>query len=116
MLFKRVYSIGIHAMARSQKVVPIKLNQAQIDALDRIVQLGEFNGRSHAMRELLLPALNAGQVAVKSQSKLKAMATWLSEMEKLNHRFDAIAKNSIKNSQGDFEMDLDLPPLAIQPV
>ena len=103
-------------MARSQKVIPIKLNQRQIDVVDALVKHGEFNGRSHAIREMVLPALNATVTAMESGSSLKAMHTWIKEMEKLTKRMDAVARNSQKGKQEDFEMDLNLPPIEVQPV
>ena len=69
-------------MARSQKPVTIKLNQDQINVLDKVVEFGEFNGRSHAVRMLLLPALNAGVTAM-NKGSLRAMVTWVQEIDGL---------------------------------
>ena len=102
-------------MPRSQKPITIKLKQEQIDALDRIVELGEFNGRSHALREMLLPALNAGVTAMTSNS-LMAMVTWVKGIDGLNQRMALIEKNSLKGKQEDLDMELGLPPLEVQPV
>jgi Arc/MetJ-type ribon-helix-helix transcriptional regulator len=102
-------------MARSQKVVPIKLNQDQIAVLDKVVELGEFQGRSHAIRELVLPALNAGVTAM-NQGSLRAMVTWVKEIDGLNQRMKTIEKNSLKGKQEDMDMDLGLPPIEVQPV
>ena len=102
-------------MARSQKPITIKLNQDQITVLDKVVELGEFNGRSHAMRELLLPALNAGVTAM-NQGSLRAMVTWVKEIDGLNQRMKTIEKNSLKGKQEDMDMDLGLPPIEVQPV
>ena len=102
-------------MPRSQKVVPIKLNQEQIALLDRIVELGEFNGRSHAIRELLLPALNAGAVGM-NRGYLRAIQTWIEGIDGLTQRMKTIEKNSYKGKQEDMDMDLGLPPIEVQPV
>jgi Arc/MetJ-type ribon-helix-helix transcriptional regulator len=102
-------------MARSQKPITIKLNEQQIDVLDRIVKLGEFNGRSHAMRELLVPSLNAGVTAI-NKGSLRAMVTWVQEIDKLNQRMKLIEKNSLKGKQEDMDMELGLPPIELQPV
>ena len=102
-------------MARSQKPITIKLNEQQIDVLDRIVKLGEFNGRSHAMRELLVPALNAGVTAI-NKGSLRAMVTWVQEIDKLNQRMKLIEKNSLKGEQEDMDLELGLPPIELQPV
>lgn len=102
-------------MARSQKPVTIKLNQDQISVLDKIVELGEFNGRSHAMRMLLVPALNAGVTAM-NKGSLRAMVTWVQEIDGLNQRMKLIEKNSLKGKQEDMDMELGLPPIEVQPV
>ena len=102
-------------MARSQKPVTIKLNERQIEVLDRIVELGEFNGRSHAMRELLLPALNAGVTAMEKGS-LRAMVTWVKGIDGLNQRMRNIEKNALKGKQETLDMELGLPPIEVQPV
>lgn len=102
-------------MARSQKPVVVKLNQEQIDVLDRMVELGEFNGRSHAVRELILPALNAGVTAM-TKNSLMAMVTWVKGIDGLNKRMVLIEKNSLKGKQEDLDMELGLPPIEVQPV
>ena len=102
-------------MARSQKPVVVKLNQEQINVLDRMVELGEFNGRSHAVRELILPALNAGVTAMNKNSLL-AMVTWVKGIDGLNKRMVLIEKNSLKGKQEDLDMELRLPPIEVQPV
>ena len=102
-------------MARSQKPITIKLNERQIEVLDRIVELGEFNGRSHAMRELLLPALNAGVTAMEKGS-LRAMVTWVKGIDGLNQRMRNIEKNALKGKQETLDMELGLPPIEVQPV
>ena len=103
-------------MGRSQKPITIKLNQQQIDVVDAMVKHGEFDGRSHAIREMVLPALNATVTAMDSGSTIKAMHTWIKEMEKMTKRMDSIARNAQKDKQQDFEMDLNLPPIDVQPV
>ena len=102
-------------MARSQKPITIKLNERQIEVLDKIVELGEFNGRSHAMRELLLPALNAGVTAMEKGS-LRAMVTWVKGIDGLNQRMRNIEKNALKGKQETLDMELGLPPIEVQPV
>ena len=102
-------------MARSQKPITIKLNQDQITVLDKVVEFGEFNGRSHAMRELLLPALNAGVTAM-NHGSLRAMVTWVKEIDGLHQRMKNIEQNSLKGKQEDMDMDLGLPPLEVKPV
>ena len=92
----------------SQKAVAVKLNKEQIAVLDQIVENGEFNGRSHALRELVMPALLAGVTAMNSGSKAKALLNYGREIKKLADRFDAIAKNSKDLREADGQVTLDL--------
>ena len=102
----------------SQKPVVVKLNKEQIAVLDMVVANGDYNGRSHAIRELLLPALNAGVTAMNTGSGTRAMYTWIKEMKKLTKRMDDVAKNA-KNYRTDrdqVELDIGLPPVRIEPL
>ena len=95
----------------SQKPITVKLNRDQIAVLDRIAELGEFNGRSHAIRELLLPALDAGAEAMKTGKGYQALLTYAVLMKKLITHFDAIAKNSKDLRLPDDQTQLDIPDL-----
>ena len=80
----------------SQKAVAVKLNKEQIALLDRIVELGEFEGRSHAIREFLLPTLEAGRVAINETLGGKGKAIWKYgvEMKKFGDRMERIHENA----------------------
>ena len=93
----------------SQKVISVKLNREQIAVLDRVVELGEFNGRSHAIRELLLPMLDGASEAMKTGKGYQGLLSLAVLMKKLNHRFDKIAKNSKHLRLPDDQTQLDLP-------
>ena len=67
------------------------------------------------MRELLVPSLNAGVTAI-NKGSLRAMVTWVQEIDKLNQRMKLIEKNSLKGKQEDMDMELGLPPIELQPV
>ena len=93
----------------SQKAVAVKLNKEQIAVLDRIVELGEFNGRSHAIRELVMPALEAGCVAVNERSQAKALFKYGRSMKTFSDRLGKIAENSKqlpRDSRGQGIIDL----------
>lgn len=56
----------LHAMAkpdkeypRQQKAISIKFTDDQKDALDRLVEVGKFQGRSHAIREMCMTYVKA---------------------------------------------------------
>ena len=95
----------------SQKPITVKLNREQLAVLDRVSELGEFNGRSHAIRELLLPALDAGAEAMKTGKGYQGVLTYAVLMKKLIKHFDKIAKNSKDLRLPDDQTQLDFPNL-----
>ena len=96
----------------NQKVVPVKLNREQIAILDAIVEHGEFNGRSHAIRELLVPALEAGRVAINEATSFNGHATALmkygSSMKALSNRIGTVRENA-KKLQRDSKGQINIP-------
>lgn len=44
---------------RQQKAISIKFTDDQKDALDRLVEVGKFQGRSHAIREMCMTYVKA---------------------------------------------------------
>ena len=104
----------------SQKPITVKLNREQIAVLDRVAELGEFNGRSHAIRELLLPALDAGAEAMKTGKGYSGLLTYAVLMKKLVHHFDKIAENSkdLRLPDGQTQFDIKGLPkeLGIDPL
>ena len=93
----------------SQRPISVKLNKEQILVLDRIVENGEFNGRSHALRELVMPALQAGVMAMNTGKGWKGMMTYALEIKKLSKKMDAIAENSkdLRDLDGQVTLDLE---------
>ena len=114
-----VYLMGKATGNISQKPVVVKLNKEQIAVLDLVVKNGEFNGRSHAIREMLLPALNAGVTAMNTGSSIRAMKTWIKEMSKLTKHMDKVAENSkqVRVDQDQVELQLQgVPKIRIEPL
>ena len=104
----------------SKKPITVKLNRDQIAVLDRVAELGEFNGRSHAIRELLLPALDAGAEAMKTGKGYQGLLTYAVLLKKLIHHFDTIAKNSkhlrLPDDQTQFDIEGLPKELGIEPL
>ena len=94
----------------SQKVIPVKLNKQEIEALDLFVKMGGFNGRSHALREMAKPYMIATQVAQQTQSSVKAVVAMAKASLEINKRIDRVAKNARKNAQQTFP---DLEPVEV---
>ena len=99
------------AVNPQQKFVGLKLSKEQLNVLDRVVELGEFNGRSHAVRELLLPALDAGAEAIRTGKGYKGLLTYATCMKKLIHHFDTIAENAKELRDHEGQAQLDIPNL-----
>lgn len=76
------------------KPVTVKLTEKHREVLDRIVELGEYDGKSDAIRELVLPALNAGVCAINGESTATIFATWVKGIQELNLRMKTMKKNA----------------------
>jgi|MDTB01.3.fsa_nt_gb hypothetical protein len=95
------------------QTVTIKLTEKQTDVLDQIVDLGEYDGRSDAVRELVLPALNAGVCAINGESTTTIFATWVKGIHELNQRMKTMKKNASKE-QANWDKDWKLPKVKRQ--
>jgi len=100
-------------MAPSQKPITVKLNQAEIEALDRFVELAGLNGRSHALRLMAQPYMTATVTAMQTKSSFKAAKKLLSEQLAINKLLDKAAKKEADSGQG--EIDLEGPELVVLP-
>jgi Arc/MetJ-type ribon-helix-helix transcriptional regulator len=91
---------------KNYRTLSIKLPLASMEIIDRITELGDFEGRSHAVREMLLPALKAGQVCMDTGKTWKATLEYLKGMSELNEHFDKIGATRREKQQGDLFVDL----------
>ena len=64
---------------RQQKAISIKLTESQKDALDRLVEVGKFSGRSHAIREMCMTYVKAIEEVNRTGKVYKG--TWESSRE-----------------------------------
>ena len=95
----------------SQKPISVKLNREQIAVLDYITELGSFNGRSHTIREFLMPAFDASIEAMKTGKGYQGLLTYATLVKKgFGKRFDTIAENA-KERKADpkGQAQLDIP-------
>jgi Arc/MetJ-type ribon-helix-helix transcriptional regulator len=96
-----------------KKVVPIMLTHSQIAVVDAIVEYGEYNGRSHAIREILLPVLDAAKEAINTGKGYQATLSLQVAMKKaFGEKMDLMAENSkdFRDSKGQVFMDLEGVP------
>lgn len=98
---------------KNYQPVTLKLTEKQREVLDRIVELGEYDGRSDAVRELVLPALNAGVCAINGESTTTIFATWVKGINELNQRMITMKKNA-SIEQENWDKDWKLPKIKRQ--
>ena len=94
----------------SQRVIPVKLNKEQIHALDIIVEKGDFNGRSHAIRELCLPYLESALVAEETKSVFKATKAFITKGSEISARLKKVHKAQAKAGQDILPLDIQVQP------
>ena len=97
-------------MARSQKVVPVKLNGEQITALDLFVERAGLNGRSHALRVLAGPYLTSIIKATETKSTRKAWWALVKAQKEVNDLMKSANSNEAKTGQQTFTEQLDPQP------
>ena len=96
--------------SKNQRTLGVKLNLDQIAVVDAIVEHGEYRGRSHALREMILPILEAATEAINTGKGYQATLTLQTSMKKhFGKKMDLIAENSKKyrDSEGQVFMDLE---------
>ena len=99
------------AVNPQQRTISVKLDKPQFAVLERLVELGEFNGRSHAVRELLLPALDGAIEAMRTGKGYQGVMSYAMLMKKgFGNRYDLIAKNAEeKRTDHKGQSQLDIP-------
>ena len=98
---------------KNYEFIGLRLTKKQTEVLDRIVELGEYDGRSDAVRELVLPALNAGVCAINGESTTTIFATWVKGIYELNQRMKTMEKNASKE-QANWDKTWKLPKVKRQ--
>ena len=88
-------------MTKDKKPLPIsiRMTDSQIEALDRIVELGGFDGRSHAMREMCMTYVLACEKVMKTGKVYKGTWEFFRGVMAMNERMDKIQANKAKNEQ-----------------
>ena len=101
----------------SQKPVPVKLNKEQIDALDHIVKMGKYNGRSHAIREMSMTYIQAIATTLETGKTWKGTYEFFKGVMAMNERLSIIQKHANQNNQAQLdltEMVEDMPEIEVQ--
>ena len=76
-----------------QKSVVCKLYPREIEALEHISELGGFNGKSSALREMMLVWIEAAVVVIETKSTAKGVWQIIRSMKKLNSRMKILQNN-----------------------
>lgn len=79
----------------------IRMTSSQLEALDRIVELGGFNGRSHAMREMCMTYVLACEKVMRTGKIYKGTWEFFRGVMAMNDRMDKIQENQKKDEQLD---------------
>lgn len=99
--------------SKNQRTLGVKLNLDQIAVVDAIVEYGEYRGRSHAIRDILMPVLKAATEAINTGKGHQATLSLQVDMKKcFAEKMDLIAENSknYRDSQGQVFMDFEGVP------
>ena len=75
------------------------MTPTQLKALDRIVELGGFDGRSHAMREMCMTYVLACEKVMTTGKVYKGTWEFFRGVMAMNERMDKIQENKAKNEQ-----------------
>lgn len=99
--------------SKISKVVPVRMTNEQIAVIDRIVECGNYPNRSEALRDLIMPGLLSGVVALQTGSVSRALATYWREMNAMKNKMSEIADNSkeLREMDGQATLGLDIPKL-----
>jgi Arc/MetJ-type ribon-helix-helix transcriptional regulator len=87
--------------------IKVRLNPEMIEALDRIVEVGDYNDRSEVIREWSLVLIEAVLVANSTKKAWKGAWEILKGLNRVNERFAKIAKNAQENAQQDLLKEQD---------
>ena len=91
---------------RKHKPISIQLTDPQKDALDEIVAVGKFNGRSHAIREMCMTYVKAIEEVNRTGKVYKGTWEFFKGVMAFNERLAIVNKN--KHEQLDLTGMADL--------
>ena len=97
-----------HTMARSQKPVVVKLNEEQIHGLDIFVKEGGYNGRSHAVREMILPYIVSALEMEKSKDVVKCFNAYMTQAAPMIERLQEVHKKQAEAAQITIPLDIQV--------
>ena len=96
--------------SKNQKVTPVMLTRQQISVIDAIVQNSDYNGRSHVIRDAILPILESALIAINTGKGHRAMLNLqLNQKKQFTEKMDTIAERSkhYRDQLGQTVLDLE---------
>ena len=98
-------------------IITIRMSNAELDAIDKITQLGKYNSRSQAVRALLQPALAQSMEAIRTKSVAKAAIVRIQAEREFAKHIQRMARYAeVQDELGldlPFNPERDLPKIAI---
>ena len=101
----------------SQKPIAVKLNKEQIDALDHLVEMGKYNGRSHAIREMSMTYIQAIATTLETGKTWKGTYEFFKGVMAMNERLAIIQKHATRSQQSAIDFDQlvkEIPEIDVQ--
>ena len=98
-------------------VTTLRMSNAELDAIDKITELGKYNSRSETVRALLQPALAQSMEAIRTKSVAKAAFVRIQAEREFAKHIQRMARHSeVQDELGldlPFNPERDLPKIAI---
>lgn len=101
------YCAPMEKKGTGNPAIKVRLNPEMIEALDRIVEVGDYKDRSDVVREWSLVLIEAVLVANSTKKAWKGAWEILKGLNRVNERFAKIAKNAQENAQQDLLKEQD---------
>jgi Arc/MetJ-type ribon-helix-helix transcriptional regulator len=98
-------------------VITLRMSNAELDAIDKITELGKYNSRTEAVRALLQPALAQSMEAIRTKSVAKAAFVRIQAEREFAKHIQRMARYAeVQDELGldlPFNPERDLPKIAI---
>jgi len=94
----------------SQKPIAVKLNKEQIHGLDIFVEKGGYNGRSHAVREMILPYIVSALEVEKTKSAWAGYKAYATQAAGMIERLNSVHKTQAEAAQTSLPLDIQVQP------
>ena len=98
-----------HNQTHISAPITVRLKNEEIDALEKIRELGDFDSKTEVVKILLRPALAQFVTAINTKSALKAARVRVQEEILMNEKLHTC----IKNTAVQQDLDLGIPEMEV---